>query len=117
MLDPPEKRDCDGGNPHGRRFRRLGARCRRKQGAERKWQGLFWSWLFPFIGFLECCKIKFLHRQECLREPINLLTRAVCHHLANRRWPDLPGKTKLIFEPATLFSVWICRKLFPIVID
>src|SRR5207248_9649345 len=63
-----------------------------------------------------CGNIKFLHRQERLRDPINLLASAVFHHLANRSWPDLPGKTKLVFQPATLFSFWISRKLLPVVI-
>src|SRR5437667_2796097 len=48
---------------------------------------------------------------------MNLLTRAVFHHLANRSWPDLPGKSKFVFQPATLFSLWISRKLLPVVID
>src|SRR5216684_558168 len=58
-----------------------------------------------------------LHRQERLRDPVNLLTRAIFHHLANGSWPDLPGKSKFVFQPATLFSLWIGRKLLPVVID
>src|SRR5437667_9664657 len=48
---------------------------------------------------------------------MNLLTRAVFHHLANRSWPDLPGKSKFVFQPATLFGFGISRKLLPVVID
>src|SRR5205085_8811346 len=39
------------------------------------------------------------------------------HHLANRRWPDLPGKAKFVFQPAALFGFGISRKLLPVVID
>src|SRR5690348_18136066 len=38
------------------------------------------------------------------------------HHLPNHRWPDLPGKTILVFQPATLFRLWVGRKLLPVVI-